>query len=209
VRFKMNAHSIYRDRALTLQHRRFGPFEPGREIGALSNLFTTKSKKFQWQDRAILEKMICVVRGARGKQVYVYVQGQKNLIILRALTFLLTGIQTIKVFNSSDIISSADLTDDRNLIIRDVDNSIAESSHISLEGFLDECLCLGINLILLEADTSDQQEAILNRLSDNDRLFLIIRDFSMASTKFKASIFRKKGLTVTETADGFGELIAI
>ncbi len=205
----MNRDAEYRDKGLILKHRRFGYFEPGREIGAISKLFSKSGRQFCWQDRAILDRLICIVRGARGKDLALYILGDNNSDLLRMMHFLFFGYKNVVILHDEGAHGRRVIPVDSDYLTEDLETIIKNIGPSELEHYIEKHFHSRICVVLLPGDSVSAQEELLSHMKPELQMYLIIRDFSFASTRFKANIFRKHGLNVSETADGYGELIAI
>jgi hypothetical protein len=197
--------SSYKDQFLALRGRRFALLDPGREIGALVDLVCTSPEKLSWQSRAIADKLITIVRARRRKQTYVALYDSEAEFSALAVCFIFAkGLsEWLHVFGANSINyrfkSTALIEDLRSRLSLGRSKSELVSFDFSRAGVDD------FWIQLISADDFANQERVLSQFTHGTKGVMLVRDFSLRDKKFIAEQYRRAGLSITETADGYGE----
>jgi hypothetical protein len=197
--------SSYKDSTLALRERRFGSLDPGREVGALVNLFAKDPVKIPWQSRALLEKLLTLIRARRLKRTSLVFADTGSELELPALCFVYE--RTIGQRLSIVLLNEYKFKDPETEVWADLWSTISSKvERASLSDYLRQDYSDEIfHIYVLAAEALDKQEQVLASFSDGQFGVMFVKDFSLKRTKFIAETYRRTGLSITESADGFGE----
>jgi hypothetical protein len=193
----------YRDPSLALRGRRFSLFDSGREVGALVGLFE-KKKQVIWQRRALLDKLLVVTRARhKGSITYYFLIDDCGLYVSSMLfCFGARGGQSISIVNlesantASDCLLAVSIQDSFKHQIKTI-NQFEFNSLITGER--------GFSIFLVESEQVMEQCSILSAFSKGMSGLLLVENFSFVGSKFPVEEYRKLNLSISESADGYGE----
>jgi len=197
--------SSYKDSTLALRGRRFGSLDPGREVGALVNLFAKDAVKIPWQSRALLEKLLTLIRARRLKRTSLVFGGVGLELELPALCFMYKRI--IGQHLSVVLLNDYKFKEPETEVWADLWSTISSIvERVSLSEYLrEERRDEVFHIYVLAAEAIDKQEQVLASFSDGLLGVMFVKDFALKKSKFIAETYRRTGLSITESADGFGE----
>jgi hypothetical protein len=199
------AESVYKDRLMALRGRRFGLLDPGREIGAIANLLCNADRPPSWQERALLDKLLSIIRGRRHEGVTVFLSSCRFSFELRSLCFALFS----RIGKQLSLVSCVDIDfgDPVNKIDAYVIDYLEKNLRKVPIDYDPNIVDTNDKFVVWLISSEDRlaQELALESFGKSVKGVILIKDFSLATTKFYAELFRSAGLSITESADGFGE----
>jgi hypothetical protein len=195
--------SSYRDNHLAMKGRRFGPLDPGREVGALVNLLMDTPHKVSWQSRALAEKLLCLLRARRGNSTeFCFGKGCFDFELRSACFVFSKGIGNwLRIVGPEFSFGTSNTNNFWNKVAADIYPLLGENANYVQENSKKELF----SIYLANSDDIKLQEAALQRFINDRTGVILVKDFSLKSSRFIADVYRRSGLSITESADGFGE----
>jgi hypothetical protein len=196
---------VYREEGFSISSRRLGLIDGGREVGALGHLLSSVDAPLKWQTRAILEKLLGLIRARKTRPTTLIFSSETERFLMAAVAFSFgTGkginLRIIRPETVDPLEKRGNqLYEDLNEVINSWDAMPLTS--VVMDGLRSE----SFELFVLTAGSVMDQSLVLKRFVSGQQGVMIVRDFSFSNTKFRADDYRDAGLVLTETADGYGE----
>ena len=197
--------AVYKEDGLTLGSRRLGLLDSGREVGALGHLFSQVDPPLKWQTRALLEKLLGLIRARKGWASKLIFTSQAERFLFAAIAF---------TFGTGDKANVTILRPQNwqrfegpgQILLEDLSVVIDRWSESDLTTLLIESASTEVfEIFVLPPDSVIDQSLVLKRFLAGQMGVMFVRDFSLMAAKFRADEYRDAGLVITETADGYGE----
>jgi hypothetical protein len=187
-------------------HRR-GSANNGREIGATVTLLSEGIELPSWQDRVLVEKITSLIRGRRGRRCEVWIASPNLHFVARGVHFLRDV-----ALNDSMILRHAI---DRNKLKQGnftktisgyIDHQLAKLPQVKDRDLEMEPDSDTLYIYVSEAKQILLHKLITKRLETGMAGVHLLKDFSLARSPFDADFYRRLGVNICETADGYGEI---
>jgi hypothetical protein len=196
---------VYREEGFSMSYRRLGLIDGGREVGALGHLFSSVDAPLKWQTRAILEKLLGLIRARKTRPTTLIFSSETERFLMAAVAFSFgTGKNIdLRIIRPKNV---DPLEDHGNKLYEDLNAVVYSWDAMPLTSVvMDSLHPESFELFVLAAGSVMDQSLVLKRFVSGQQGVMIVRDFSFSNTKFRADDYRDAGLVVTETADGYGE----
>jgi hypothetical protein len=196
----------YIDETLEIKGRKLVTYERGRDIGAWMELLVDKPLNLSWQDRSLLDKVSTLIRGTKVGIISLWTNDSNALALLRyiALSFPLQGPNKVDLSLPSAYSPVAATNDLQLDLDRHLKENIRIISSADLGGYKAVVPSTLTVFILNGQDTAGMIGAF-TQIVRCTPCVIFIKDFSFYETKWPHDIVRSNGLSICETADGYGE----